>query len=407
MRDRLPRTGVERPERCHISMKKKIEPGLQYLLELGLHPAKNQEGVYQQIEAQLGQQQAITMRMAVEASQSTAELYDRKNQQPAAAILFSGAYDADFYRQAFAWITRHPQCFGQQILEVGCDCGIVSCFLARLFPQAHITAIDRTENAIKAAKQLAGRLHVENVTFLQRDIAQLGEQQYDTVVSMRTIHENIADAEIQPAFALLLEQAILYGNAVAQYAAQIMQRVKAGGHFVTIEKGEKNPMLLGWLLDLHDNGLRLQRDTYTELCCHILSQPVFFQAISAVKAEAATDNVYAFWCSLFPIDWNAYQFQGWAAETVLQNTTPDFKKLEDGYYLYNQDGQRCGKYAVWSLRSRPDAVLYYCGSAQETTVGFYAASLLPAVKKQLAQLRGQAKAQGLTVQNMSGNIKIV
>ena len=384
-------------------------------MKLGIRPAKNQDGVYKQIEEQLGQQQTKGIRDAIEAAQDTAALYARKNQQPAAAVIFSGAYDGAFYRQAFAWIAQHRQCFGQEILEVGCDCGIVSCFLAGLFPSAHITAIDRTENAIKAAKQLASRLHAENVTFLQRELGQLEPEQYDTVVSMRTIHENIADDKIAPSFELLLDQAILYGNTVAHYAAQLIDKVKPGGHLVTIEKGEKNPMFLGWLLDLHDNGLRLQTDTYSELCCHILSQPVCFQAISAVKEtgkEAEKDaekagNVYAFWCSLFAIDQTAYQFQGWAAETLLQNTVPDLEQLAEGYYLYNQDGQRCGKYAAWTLKSRPDAALYYRGNAQETTVGFYAAQLLPAIRQQLAQLREQAEAQGLTVQPISSPLGTV
>lgn len=381
-------------------MKKTIEPGLQYLMELGLRPAKNQDGVYQQIEERLGRQQARAMREAVEKAQDTAVLYDVKNQQPAAAVIFSGAYDSQFYRQAFAWIVQHQACFGQEILEVGCDCGIVSCFLARLFPQAHITAIDRTAHAIKAARQLADRLQINNITFLQRDISQLEPKQYDTVVSMRTIHENIADDKIAPSFALLLEQAVLYGNTVAQYAAQLMDRVKPGGHFVTIEKGEKNPMFLGWLLDLHDNGLRLQGDTYAELCCQILSQLVCFQAISAVKEENKTDNVYAFWCSLFDVEQTAYQLQGWAAETLLQNTVPDLDRLAEGYYLYNQEGQRCGKYAVWTLKSRSDAVLYYRGNGQETTVGFYDASLLSAIQQQLTELGRQAEMQGLTVQKL-------
>lgn len=145
--------------------------------------------------------------------------------------------------------------FGETILDVGCDCGIMSCFLAKLLPGSHITAIDRTENAVKVARQLAETLQLHNISFVHADLAALGEQTYDTVFSMRTVHENVANRDIQPSFAPLLEQAQLYGNTVADYGQQLAGKVKAGGTLVSIERGEKNPMFLGWLFDLHENGL--------------------------------------------------------------------------------------------------------------------------------------------------------
>lgn len=381
-------------------MKKILERGLQYLVELGIRPAKEREGLYKQLRDRLGAQKARSVINQLEAAQSPAELYEVKNQELAIALTFSGAYDGEFYRKAFAWIEQHQAAFGREILEVGCDCGIMSCFLARMFPQAQITAIDRTGIAIEAARQLAAQLGVHNVTFLASDVCQLQGQQYDTVFSARTIHENISTREIQPAYELLLDQAILYGNTVADYAEQLVSLLKPGGHLVTIEKGEKNPMYLGWLLNLHQCGLVLERDTYRELGCKILGQPACFQAISAIKADNQADNVYAFWCSLFSMDQNAYLFHGWEAETFLQNMALDFDRLVEGYMLYNQDGERCGKYAVWTLKSRPEAVLYYQGNAGQITVGIYDGQLLAEIRQQLAAVTAQCRAQKINVQKL-------
>ena len=156
-------------------------------------------------------------------------------------------------------------------------------------------------------------------------------------------------------------------------------------------------------------------DTYSELCCHILSQPVCFQAISAVKeTEKKQRKMQRKPVTCMPFGAVCLQsirlpisFRGWAAETLLQNTVPDLDQLAEGYYLYNQDGQRCGKYAAWTLKSRPDAVLSLSGQCPRNNGRFYAAPLLPAIRQQLAQLRQQAEAQGFTVQPISSPLGTV
>lgn len=380
-----------------IDMKKQKDAGLQYLIELGIRPAKDKNGVYLQLQERLGKGPADELKKELWGETDAQRIYDIKNADWKTAVTFSGAYDGDFYRQACNWLGAHKEQFGQEILEVGCDCGIISCFLGRLLPQAHITAIDRTQTAIAAAEQLAERLQVKNVTFLCTDLHDLAAGQFDTVLSMRTMHENIADRNIHPSFLLLLEQAQLYGNAVAEYAERLMDRVRQGGNLISIEKGEKNPAFLGWLLNLHANGLTVLEQDYTELQCRMVGCDVSFQATIAEKQNVQSQNVYAFWCSLFPVDPDGYQFHGWAAETVLQNMTQDLQQLLTGAMIYNQAGEACGKYAAWTLKSRPDVVLYYQGSADGTTLSLYEGSLQQAICQQIDTVLQQCRMQGLTV----------
>ena len=46
-----------------------------------------------------------------------------------------------FWIESFGKI-RHV-IFGKHILDIGCDNSIVSCFIARVLPEAEVTAIDR------------------------------------------------------------------------------------------------------------------------------------------------------------------------------------------------------------------------------------------------------------------------
>lgn len=165
--------------------------------------------------------------------------------------------------------------------------------------------------------QLAEKLQLTNITFQHSDIADLGDTVYDTVFSMRTVHENVATKR----YSALLFIAVRAGTDVWQHHRRLFCRlaakVKEGGTLVSIERGERNPMFLGWLLNLHENKLAIQRDSYTELLCTTVGKPAVLQALVAGKADAQNDNVYAFWCDLFDTDWSDYQYTGWAAETFL------------------------------------------------------------------------------------------
>lgn len=381
-------------------MKREKDLGLQYLITLGIRPAKDLNGVFRQLEEKLGAAQAEKARTQLWEEPDVQLLYQLKNEDAATSIAFSGAYDGDIYRQACNWIGQHKMQFGKEILDVGCDCGILSCFLAKLLPDSHITSIDRTANAIAVARQLAERLQLTNITFQHSELADLGDTVYDTVFSMRTVHENVSTKEIQPSFSFLLEQAQLYGNTIADYTAQLTKKVKPGGTLISIERGERNPMFLGYLFDLHENDMVIQREYYAELHCTAVGQPAVLQALVARKADAQQDNVYAFWCSLFDTDWSGYQFTGWEGETLLQNTVYDLAPLADGFMIYRQTGEICGKYAIWPLQKKAEAILFYQGTGEKTTVGIYDAALLPELKKQLAAVRESCLREGLLVQEL-------
>lgn len=71
------------------------------------------------------------------------------------------------------------------IVEIGCGSGIISIMLSRLLPNAKITALDISEDAIAVAKINAKALHVEkNIEFIQSDLlSNLDLEKFDILVS--------------------------------------------------------------------------------------------------------------------------------------------------------------------------------------------------------------------------------
>ena len=149
-------------------MEEKKDIGLSYLRQLDMNPPKESKLLYFQFSAKYGESTGRKMltdlyrkiREFEENPEYLREFYEMKNESLDKALLFNGGYQADNYRQVCNWIVDNHDVFGKEILDAGCECGIMSCFLGMAFPESHITAVDRSPNAIRAAKELAERLEM-------------------------------------------------------------------------------------------------------------------------------------------------------------------------------------------------------------------------------------------------------
>jgi 2-polyprenyl-3-methyl-5-hydroxy-6-metoxy-1,4-benzoquinol methylase len=120
-------------------------------------------------------------------------LYVVKNQNLRLSLDVANV-SADLYQNYFTWFFgRKGGIEPQKILDVGCDNGIAACFYAKLFPYAEVIGIDIQENAIKCATELADKLGIQNITFLQLDLKdamkQLLPNSFDLITSLRSFHE--------------------------------------------------------------------------------------------------------------------------------------------------------------------------------------------------------------------------
>lgn len=89
-------------------------------------------------------------------------------------------YDGDIIRKACNYIDTHKDFFVETILEVGCEAGFMTGFLAKTFPKARIVSIDRSKAAIDIATKRIESLGIKNVEFRVSPLAEISEQ-FDTV----------------------------------------------------------------------------------------------------------------------------------------------------------------------------------------------------------------------------------
>ena len=94
------------------------------------------------------------------------ELVDYLNQSLQMSLLAASFYDRVFFRRAMEALLRYEQFFAGDILDMGCGNGILTCFLARIHPDASVTGLDLSQAAVSAAQELAGRLRTDNVRFV-------------------------------------------------------------------------------------------------------------------------------------------------------------------------------------------------------------------------------------------------
>ena len=348
-------------------MKKVKDMALEYMLELGISPAKSNSGFITQITKTCGKETADRIAALIhERGEGKAEgkdwdnkFYTVKNADLKTSIAVTGGFDGDIVRKTCDWIIKHKDAFGKHILDIGCDNGIVSCFIARVLPEAEVTAIDRCEASISIAKALAEKLKVNNIQF--RYVSDLCEvkEQYDTVFSSRTMHENL-DKEnlIEDYTRLLREQGKSYMKATEAYAKMMVSLVADDGNFISIERTGRNPLYLGWLLALNAYGLVSKPEWYSELECRELEvTDSVFQATVAKKQEPENEEeIYGIFCYSFlkKINLTLAQYHGWDAAVMLQNSLND---LIEGYRIYEKNGKCIAKVALWTSEEDKDSIL--------------------------------------------------
>ena len=237
-------------------MKKKKDAALEYMLKLGIFPAKSPSGALEQLRSVMDPETLKEVLTAEETEGDPQAFYRVKNRTPETALTVSGAFGGDVLRKACGLIDASPEVFcsaaGEEedlssrgaedpafrVAEAGCDCGIVSCFTAQRYPEAEVTGADLCAEGVSAAEKLAEKLGLPNVRFVNGAAETLEAGAYDVVFSLRTMHEN-CDVE-EPEDGAVPEALRKYEEAcfeaLGPFAAGIAALLRPGGRFLSIER---------------------------------------------------------------------------------------------------------------------------------------------------------------------------
>lgn len=188
---------------------------LNYLQKLGLRPSKSPDQFWRELYTRHPRVLIDRLQDIVEARSEelrekpyVEDLYRVKNDNLNLSLDFAN-YSADLYRRFFDWLVARRQSASgpspQRILDLGSDNGIVTCFLAQLYPEAEVVGIDPCQTSVTCAQALAQKLNLDHVSFIRSTLVEAASSlrdRFDMVVSVRTFHEILGSPPEQKVWAL-------------------------------------------------------------------------------------------------------------------------------------------------------------------------------------------------------------
>ena len=321
--------------------------------------------------------------------------YELKNDNIARAIYYTGGYDSDIIRKSINWIAANKGFFGKTILDVGCDIGLVSCYLAEAFPESHIVSIDKGTNWINVARYLAETKKLTNIEFKQVCVQELGNEKFDTVFSMRTMHENCDDSQLS-GVNYLSKMVASFENATRIYAKVLTSHINPGGNLISLEKCDISPLLLGWMNVLNELNFAPLLDTYQCLKCKELGEEVCIQAAVYKQGESIPAEIlYDLYCGQFPFIDAQQQIEGYAAELYHEKYRGEAMR---SYFVFNPETNiNVGMFEICEHKKANGSYIFYVhtGGANPTVLLVIDETDLPAANEQLDQILKTNKENGL------------
>lgn len=244
--------------------KKSNDPVVEaYLRSVGISEYQEQQVFWERLREKHGPiAEQVTQAIAAREEGEEVDVYPLKNATLALSIDVTFQYYNRLYQEFLDWFCRSQFSEPQSLLDVGCDNGMLTCFYASLYPRAEVVGIDKGEEGIRCARELANRLELVNARFEVCDLHTLGEifpdRSFDLIVSTAVFHEVLdfqdhswqvqwkADVASGPQHSRFLK--IVKG---------LLRLLVEGGTFVSMERCPDAPTLAWWIRLLNGSGLRL------------------------------------------------------------------------------------------------------------------------------------------------------
>ena len=275
------------------------------------------------------------------------ELYDFMNQNYSLSMICCSVSETDIYVKTCNWINDNRYAFTGPILDIGCGTGIVTCFMATIFPEFKITGIDRSKNSVAIANERKERLGLKNVTFIYDELGNFDGDEFNTVFSSRTVHENIGRKLTRYMYMPFNKQIKTFNELYSEYAEIISNRIADGGRLISIERFYScGTDYYGFLKALNDNKLKVDfsfhRIIEAEESNYDLKSK--FRITVAEKGKEWTEN------ELFD-HWSQIAFEN-------TNDISQYTKPQIDYYIQENAGKV--RFGYISYDTSPDAQAVRC-----------------------------------------------
>lgn len=263
-----------------------------YMNDLGLRYFRNSNEFVAHLALKTGKQYAsevadLLNSRAQGLNSNNQIFYELKNQTLTGSLCISAAFDSGLFRHLGNMIIDNAEMFNGKVLDVGCDCGIVTCFIAQQCPNSTVVGIDCNELAVNCAKELAQKLGLTNVTFEVADIYDYSSaEKYDIATSFRGLLD-ICQQQTK-GVSVIGERAVrecAYQKAFLPLATSISNNLNDNGKFISVERYTAMYGWLGWLQALNEAGIYASTENSSKMVAQDISSPKEYSVTFASKAE--------------------------------------------------------------------------------------------------------------------------
>lgn len=193
---------------------------------------------------------------------SNSYFYQIKNEHFDGSIFVSAAFDGGVFRHIGNLILDNPEIFKGKVVDFACDCGIVTCFIAKMYPDCHVVGIDINQLAVDNAVKLAEKLKLNNVEFICSNVYDVKlEEKADTLTSFRGLLDVcMKNTSGLPFFGERKWREEQYKNAFLDYAEVMKANLNEGGYVLCVERYTAEYGWQGWLEALKEKGINAVTD---------------------------------------------------------------------------------------------------------------------------------------------------
>lgn len=218
--------------------------------------------------------QDLDLAVALRKDKGNGKIYTVKNKDLETTMDFA-VYYYDLYRQFFAWFidfknSHDKNLDGKKILDLGCDNGITTCFVANLYPNSEIIGVDKCKKGIKCAEEIAKKLGVKNVKFEAVDAKKVDkffkEEKFDLVISNRSILEITNLPKLKSFWSIdEVENSIVVANSVLKFFKSVEKVMTNDAKLITFERLDGLEEILNFIKSMHASGLYVDIDSMCKI----------------------------------------------------------------------------------------------------------------------------------------------
>jgi len=206
------------------------------------------------------------------------DIYPVKNHSLEFANSIISQFDSARLRELGIWLIQE-NLKPKRILEIGCDSGLFSCFLAYLYPGSVVVGIDSCSEGIELAHKRATKLGLKNVEFEKADLnlfsKQYNGQPFDIMLACIVFHEIIEQLPGSHSQQLTDQNPTHFSIAEfdcwvkdqlrpSKQITETVRHLATEGRFISVDRWQTCERLLSWirLAELSGLSCNLNKSTF-------------------------------------------------------------------------------------------------------------------------------------------------